>query len=73
MTRADRLKAALVALVDDRRDEIDALRSVRVVCITLEVDDHGGVTSDQVRYDTKRQNRYERNRQQQSAARSCVA
>lgn len=73
MTRSERLEAALVALVRDRRSEIDALQSVRVICITLEIDDTGGVTADQVRYDTKRQNRYERNRQQQSGARSCVA
>jgi Cdc6-like AAA superfamily ATPase len=71
MTRSERLKAALCALVDERRTEIDALSSVRVMVITLELDDAGLVNSDQVRYDTKRRNRYER--QRHTDARSCVA
>ncbi len=73
MSRSDRLKQALVALVDDRREEIDALRTVRVMCITLELDDDGLVNSDQVRYDTKRCNRYERKRQQGDGARRMSA
>jgi hypothetical protein len=57
VTRADRVKAALCALVDDRREEIDALRSVRVVGIVLTLDDAGCVDMEQVRYESKRERR----------------
>lgn len=57
MTRSDRLKAALCALVDDRREEIDALRSVRVIGIVLTLDDAGCVDQEQVRYESKRERR----------------
>jgi len=60
MTRADRLKAALVALVDERRDEIDALRTVRVIGIVLTLDDAGCVDMEQVRYESKRERRRQR-------------
>lgn len=64
MSRSERLKAALVALVDDRRSEIDALKDVRMLVISLELDDAGAVNSEQVRYDMKRRTRYERGRRQ---------
>lgn len=54
MTRSDRLKAALCTLVDDRREEIDALRSVRTIGIVLTLDDAGCVDQEQVRYESKR-------------------
>jgi hypothetical protein len=57
MTRSDRLKAALIALVDDRRAEIDALRTVRVIGIVLTLDDAGCVDLEQVRYESKRERR----------------
>jgi hypothetical protein len=57
MTRSDRLKAALVALVDERHEEIDALRSVRVIGIVLTLDDAGCVDQEQVRYESKRERR----------------
>lgn len=57
MTRSDRLKAALISLVDDRRSEIDALRTVRVIGIVLTLDDAGCVDLEQVRYESKRERR----------------
>jgi hypothetical protein len=57
VTRSDRLKSALCALVDDRRDEIDALRTVRVIGIVLTFDDAGCVDMEQVRYESKRERR----------------
>lgn len=57
MSRSDRLKAALCALVDERREEIDALRSVRVIGIVLTLDDAGCVDQEQVRYESKRERR----------------
>lgn len=67
MSRADRLKAALCALVDDRREEIDALRSVRVVGIVLTLDDAGCVDMEQVRYESKRERRRQPNTRSQVA------
>lgn len=67
MTRSDRLKAALCALVDDRREEIDALRSVRVVGIVLTLDDAGCVDMEQVRYESKRERRRQPNTRSQVA------
>lgn len=52
-----RLKAALCALVDDRADEIVALRSVRVIGIVLTLDAAGCVETEQVRYESKRERR----------------
>ena len=57
MTRADRIRAALCALVDERRAEIDALRTVRVIGIVLTLDDAGCVDLEQVRYESKRERR----------------
>jgi hypothetical protein len=57
VTRSERLEAALVALVRDRRSEIDALQSVRVVGIVLTFDDAGCIDMEQVRYESKRERR----------------
>jgi hypothetical protein len=57
MTMAERLESALVAVVRDRQDEINALRSVRVVAIVLTLDDAGCVQTEQVRYESKRERR----------------
>jgi hypothetical protein len=57
MTRSERLEAALVALVRERHEEIDALRSVRVIGIVLTLDDAGCVDQEQVRYESKREKR----------------
>lgn len=67
MSRSDRLKAALMALVDERREEIDALRSVRVIGIVLTLDDAGCIDMEQVRYESKRE------RRRKPATRSQVA
>lgn len=57
MSRADRLEAALIALVRERRAEIDALRTVRVIGIVLTFDEAGCVDLEQVRYESKRERR----------------
>src|SRR5688572_5124370 len=57
VTRSERLEAALIALVRERRDEIDALRTVRVIGIVLTFDDAGCVDQEQVRYESKRERR----------------
>lgn len=55
MTRSDRLKTALAALVDERREEIDALRRVRAIAVTLTFDEAGCVDFEEVRYESGRQ------------------
>lgn len=57
MTRADRLKAALVALVDENRAEIDAIRDMHGVEISVTFDDAGCVGYEVVRYEKKRHKR----------------
>lgn len=57
MTRSDRLKAALCALVDDRRDEIDTIRAMHGVEISLTFDDAGCIEYEVLRYETKRHRR----------------
>lgn len=57
MTRSERLEAALVALVRERRSEIDALQTVRIIGIVLTLDDAGCVDQEQVRYESKRERR----------------
>lgn len=56
-----------MALVDERREEIDALRSVRVIGIVLTLDDAGCIDMEQVRYESKRE------RRRKPATRSQVA
>jgi hypothetical protein len=40
-----------------RREEIDALRSVRIIGIVLTLDDAGCVDQEQVRYESRRERR----------------
>lgn len=65
MNRSDRLKAALVALVDERRDEIDALRSVRTTEVTIVFDEAGLVEYAQIGYESPRE--FVRTRKQRCA------
>lgn len=55
MTRSDRLKAALCVLVDERREEIDALRSLRTTAITVVFDEAGLVDYVQIGYESPRE------------------
>lgn len=63
MTRSERLEAALVALVRERKGEIDALQTVRVIGIVLTLDEAGCVDQEQVRYESKRERRRQPNNQ----------
>jgi hypothetical protein len=54
MSRSDRLKAALVALADDRRTEIDAIRDLHSVDVHLTFDDAGCIEYVALSYEMKR-------------------
>ncbi len=55
MTRAERIESALLSLVRERANELNALTSVRVVEVTLVLDDAGLVDSQQVRYESPKE------------------
>lgn len=57
MSRSDRLEAALVALVRERREEIDAVRSMHSVEIAVTFDAAGCVEYEVLRYEIKRHRR----------------
>lgn len=54
MTRADRLKAALLALVDERRVEINTIQGIHGVDIHLTFDEAGGIEYIALSYEVKR-------------------
>ena len=57
MTRSERLEAALVALVRERREEIDAIQTMHCVEISLTFDDAGCIDYEVLRYEMKRHRR----------------
>jgi hypothetical protein len=57
MTSPARIKSALCDLVDERAEEIQALRSVRVIAIVLTLDAAGCVEFEQVRYESSKERR----------------
>lgn len=57
MTRSERLKAALTALVDERGPEIDAIRALHGVQISLTFDDAGCIDYETLSYEIKRHRR----------------
>jgi hypothetical protein len=67
VTRSDRLKAALCALVDDRREEIDAIRDMHGVEITVTFDDAGCIEYEVLHYEIKRHKRRQPNIRSQVA------
>ncbi len=54
MTRADRLKAALTALVDERREEINLIQGMHGVEVLVTLDDAGCVEYVALSYEMKR-------------------
>jgi quinol monooxygenase YgiN len=58
VTRSDRLKAALCALVDERSSEIDAIQALHAVEISMTLDDAGCIDYEVMRYETKRHRRF---------------
>lgn len=57
MTRSERLEAALVALVRERRGEIDGIHAMHCVEISLTFDDAGCIDYEVLRYEIKRHKR----------------
>lgn len=67
MTRAERLKAALCALVDERRDEIDGIREMHGVSVRMTFDLAGCIEFEEVHYEIKRHRRRQPNTRSQVA------
>jgi hypothetical protein len=57
MTTSARIKTALCDILDERAEEIQALRSVRVIAIVLTLDAAGCVEYEQVRYESSKEKR----------------